>query len=599
MTRQRDDDDQISREDRLAGLLLLTGGRMPSWYARKKHASEDERSGKQQQPNVPPTNAGGSRQEEEQQRRQDRREQEVRKLKRKIAILLFVLATALKVLLFPSYRSTDFLVHRHWKALTRHLPRAQWYYDDRAVHTVHTLDYPPAFALLESFWSNAIFPILSHPRLLAAVTARHDVGLVHPQCLALVDDATVDDGTVVDAACVAFMRSTVAMSDLVWGYAAWIVSQQQLAVYALLLFHPALWMLDHIHFQYNGLLVAILLLSIHHVRYKRDCLAAVLIGLLVSLKHLYLTCCLWYVVVWMKRYGMWRKNPGQLLAIIVCGATPILLSVVATVDYDAPEAWLQQVVGRLFPFQRGLLHDYWAGNIWAFYAAAHKVLAKLSPSWGMRLLPMDAVTPVVAIGATLVLQLPSLVYVDDDHIWSSFVLTALASFLTQYHGHEKAILTALIPSIVVGTGENKTSSRSNRGGEDLCFHAAALVSLFPLLYESNERAFKIASTVCFLAAWQWRHLHAMTITSKSSATAEQFGRSWIIGVQPMILLALSAAVLQLDVLPTIGRFEFLKLIVVSLTCGSVFLLEYSWRLGGLMIGAASSSSTGPARKKLG
>lgn len=139
---------------------------------------------------------------------------------------------------------------------------------------------------------------------------------------------------------------------------------------------PGLLIIDHIHFQYNGFLYGILVLSIVLARKQSTLLySGILFAVLLCLKHIYLYLSLAYFVYLLRAYcldpkSVFRPQFGNILK--------LGLSVIGVfgIAFGPFAHWNQllQLKDRLFPFSRGLCHAYWAPNVWAMYSFADRVL---------------------------------------------------------------------------------------------------------------------------------------------------------------------------------------------------------------------------------
>lgn len=143
-----------------------------------------------------------------------------------------------------------------------------------------------------------------------------------------------------------------------------------------ILLSPGLFIIDHVHFQYNGFLYGILILSIVLARKQSTLLySGILFAALLCLKHIYLYLSLAYFVYLGRAYCLNPKNVlqprfGNIIKLGVC-----VLGVFA-IAFGSFIQWgqLLQLKDRLFPFSRGLCHAYWAPNIWAMYSFTDRAL---------------------------------------------------------------------------------------------------------------------------------------------------------------------------------------------------------------------------------
>ncbi|XP_069046171.1 dolichyl pyrophosphate Glc1Man9GlcNAc2 alpha-1,3-glucosyltransferase [Lepisosteus oculatus] len=414
----------------------------------------------------------------------------------------------LKGLLINTYHSTDFEVHRNWLAITHSLPLSLWYYEDTSEWT---LDYPPLFAWFEFG--------LSH------IAKFFDKEMLVVQNLNYASSATI-----------IFQRLSVIFTDIVFIYAVkewcqcvrgikgprdlWLKPGFVLAV--LLLWNFGLIVVDHIHFQYNGFLFGLLLLSVARHFQNRHLEGALLFALLLNFKHIYLYIAPAYGIYLLRSFCFTQNNPDgsvkwrslsfarlAVLGTIVCSVFALSFGPFIAMGQ------LPQVLSRLFPFKRGLCHAYWAPNFWALYNVLDKTLSVLGVR--LKLLDVDrlpkasmtgglvqefqhtvlpAVTPLVTLVCTLSSILPAVFCIwrnpqGPRGFLRCLIISALGSFMFGWHVHEKAILMAILPLSFLAVESRRDA------GIFVILSTTGHFSLFPLLFTAPELPIKILLMLMF------------------------------------------------------------------------------------------------------
>eukprot|EP00741_Cyanophora_paradoxa_P004287 tig00000792_g4161.t1 len=514
-----------------------------------------------------------------------------------------VAATAFKALLVPAYRSTDFEVHRNWLAITHSLPLSRWYYDETSPWT---LDYPPFFAWFE--W------VLSFPAALV------DARMVDVKALDYASPATVY-----------FQRFSVILTELLLVYAAyrflraserslrwppappgpppdgdsdagpvpWPFSSLRPAALALLLllFSPGLLFVDHIHFQYNGFLFGLLVLSLLLLHRGHHVAGGAAFAALLNFKHIfaYVAPAVFFYLLRAHCTAPRRGPGGDLLSLrygrLAALGTTVLAVFALSLGPFAARRQLGQLAARLFPLRRGLMHAYWAPNFWALYAAADKALSAASRAVGYRAgsdLPVGAltgglvgeaanfgtlpsVTPLASAALLLLFSAPlwKLVFARarPEILAPAVAHSALVFFLFGWHVHEKAILIATVPLGLVAL-------RSPEEARLFTFlSAVGHYSLFPLLYRPTEYPLKLVIYIVYTACTYW--VLRAPPSDPSPARVSRAEALYLVGMACVE----GYAVVGHGALFGAARLPFLPLMLTSVYCaaGVAAAALLSWR----------------------
>nr|CCA20034.1 Probable dolichyl pyrophosphate Glc1Man9GlcNAc2 alpha1 putative [Albugo laibachii Nc14] len=501
--------------------------------------------------------------------------------------LLFASSFALKALLFPSYVSTDFEVHRNWLSIVYNLPPSEWYHERTSEWT---MDYPPFFAWFEYCLAQIAALFLECDALRISSTPIQSNSLLH------------------------FQRFSVISCDFVLIYSIHGFSTASVQAFrtkildCLLLLDAGLLMVDHVHFQYNTLLLALIILSLGQIRAEQDLRAALLYTIVIMMKHTFLYVAPLYLVYLFRHYCFespsshtvkssrshfsfrnFSKLGAVAILVVAVGFSSILYA------HPSPLKGFEAIVVRLFPMQRGLCHAYWAPNVWALYAFLDKLLSLFgrekishfeaaSMTGGLVGHAKFNILPNISAGfcglCTILAMTPALIktwrHAQPRIFLSAFAYCMLCAFLFGYHVHEKAILQVIVPLALMSVD----------GAEEMRLYRIASIvaniSLLPLLFTPAENVTKVLLTL----------FHALVCFYASYTVGDAKLRWWEkLYLSALVTVTVVAACFPF--VPKLGtRYPFAPLMLMSVSCavGSLYVCASLYRLVDLRFEKGKCSS---------
>jgi alpha-1,3-glucosyltransferase len=371
---------------------------------------------------------------------------------------------------------------------------------------------------------------------------------------------------------------------------------------------PALWMLDVVHFQYNGAVLAAALLTAT----APLAVAIAAFFALVMAKHLFV----YYVMGlgWAGLSRLFRRLDVRLVvttlatlaAVVAVGFGPFVVAELQSHSPSgtAPSAMLAAtttvatIAERLFPVSRGLCHSYWAPNLYPLYNVVDRVLCQMlhqcrptsvntrglqtlvdaADGANVAHLPSHSVLPSLTPGRTVMAGLVLLFALQlvrrrarrSGHAGGGLrcifrvsrghlmVASSAAFFLASWQVHEKALLTILVPATVLAVTSPNDGRCARRWATTRDLSLLTTLACMPLFFTPREVALKY-----LLLAAQRAGLHALV--GASSAGARGARRSLTDRAEGLLMHVYVATSLWADInaLRTDGKDSFAALMAHS------------------------------------
>lgn len=370
----------------------------------------------------------------------------------------------------------DYEAQRHWMEITVNLPLNQWYRNGTDNDLLYWgLDYPPLTAY--------------HSYLCGLVSL-----LINKDSVALHESRGFESDSHK-----LFMRYTVLAADVLLYIPAVIFyffatrkekPSSRISVFLsiiLALFYPGLILIDHGHFQYNCISIALAIYAASFVYLNRPVFGSIFFVLALNYKQMELYHSIPFFVYLLSSCV---PKPGQsfttgLYKLAKIGSAVLLTFAVVWAPFIANPSDALQVLRRLFPVARGVFEDKVA-NVWCALNVLYKFKTAFRNDQMIRLCTISTLSAILPTSIDLFLRPNRRKFV------LALINSSLAFFLFSYQVHEKSIL---LPATFIALYLPQDPIIS------FWFLIVSVFSMLPLLTKDGLIVASFALTLFFAAAF--------------------------------------------------------------------------------------------------